>query len=110
MALTRINRGDVYFVRLDPGEGREIRKTRPCVVVSPNELNHHLDTMIVAPMTTRGRIYPWRVRCRFRGRGGAVALDQLRTVDVHRLGKKRGELSKEVVHRALATLQEMFVP
>ena len=66
--------------------------------------------MIVAPMTTRGRIYPWRVRCRFRGRDGAVALDQIRTVDVHRLGKKQGELPNDVVQRALATLQEMFAP
>jgi len=110
MATAPINRGEVYFVRLDPGEGREIRKTRPCVVVSPNELNHHLDTMIVAPMTTRGRLYPWRVRCRFRGRDGSIALDQLRTVDVQRLSKKQGELSAEVVQRALATLQEMFAP
>jgi mRNA interferase MazF len=70
--------------------GSEIKKTRPCVVVSPDELNEHLRTVIVAPMTTGGRAYPWRPRCRFQGRVGFVALDQLRTVDVERLVKSLG--------------------
>jgi mRNA interferase MazF len=87
-----LGRGQVYLVRLDPTLGSEIKKTRPCVIVSPDELNEHLRTVIVAPMTTGGRPYPWRPRCRFQGRAGFVALDQLRTVDVERLGKKLGAL------------------
>lgn len=74
-------RGDVYLVDLDPTRGSEIRKTRPCLVVSPDELNQHLRTVIMAPMTTGGQAYPWRVRCRFRDRAGFIAIDQLRTVD-----------------------------
>jgi mRNA interferase MazF len=76
-----MNRGDVHLVRLDPTLGREIRKTRPCVIVSPDELNLHLRTVIAAPMTTVGRAYPWRIRCRFQNRSGYVVHDQLRTVD-----------------------------
>ena len=84
MAVTRAARarGDVHLVRLDPALGSEIQKTRPCLVVSPNELNAYLRTIVVAPMTTAGRAYPWRVPCRFQRRSGFVALDQLRTVDV----------------------------
>ena len=80
-----LTRGDVHLVILDPTVGSEIRKTRPCVVVSPNELNRHLRTAIVAPLTTGGRAYPWRIPCRFQRRAGFVALDQIRTVDVDRL-------------------------
>jgi mRNA interferase MazF len=98
----------VYLVRLDPALGSEIKKTRPCVVVSPDELNHHLRTIIVAPMTTGGHAYPWRPRCRFRGRAGYVALDQLRTVDADRLLKSLGPLSAEIVRTVLQQLQEMF--
>jgi mRNA interferase MazF len=87
-----IRRGHVFLVRLDPTLGSEIKKTRPCVVVSPDELNEHLRTVIVAPMTTGGRAYPWRPRCRFQGRAGFVALDQLRTVDVERMVKWLGPL------------------
>jgi mRNA interferase MazF len=83
VAVTRAARarGDVHLVRLDPTLGSEMQKTRPCLVVSPDELNEHLRTVIVAPMTTAGRAYPWRVPCRFQRRAGFVALDQLRTVD-----------------------------
>src|SRR5512138_956433 len=83
MALVT-RRGEVHLVRLDPTLGSEIRKTRPCVIVSPDELNAHLQTVIVAPMTTGGRAYPWRIRCRFQQRSGYVVLDQLRTVDRER--------------------------
>ena len=103
-----IGRGRVYLVRLDPTLGSEIKKTRPCVVVSPDELNEHLRTVIVAPMTTGGRAVPWRPRCRFQGRTGFVALDQLRTVDEERLVKRLGELEGETVLAVLAALQEMF--
>jgi mRNA interferase MazF len=103
-----VNRGQVYLVRLDPTLGSEIKKTRPCVVVSPDELNEHLRTVIVAPMTTSGRAYPWRPRCRFQGRAGFVALDQLRIVDVERLVKSFGELECPIVVAVLERLQNMF--
>ena len=103
-----IARGDVHLVRLNPTLGSEIRKTRPCVVISPDELNQHLRTVIVAPMTTGGHSYPWRVACRFQNRSGFVALDQLRTVDSERLAKRLGRLSSATTTEALETLQEMF--
>jgi mRNA interferase MazF len=103
-------RGQVYLVRLDPTLGSEIKKTRPCVVVSPDELNDHLRTVIVAPMTTGGRAYPWRPACRFQDKSGFIALDQLRTVDAERLAKSLGRLDPETVSEVLERLQEMFAP
>ena len=103
-------RGEVYLIDLDPTRGSEIRKTRPCLVVSPDELNHHLRTVIVAPMTTGGQAYPWRVRCRFRGRSGFVAIDQLRTVDSERLVKRLGRVTPGTLAAVFAVLQEMFTP
>jgi mRNA interferase MazF len=103
-----MTRGDVHLVRLDPTLGSEIRKTRPCVIVSPDELNAHIRTVIVAPMTTAGRAYPWRIRCRFQRRSGYVVLDQLRTVDRERLVKRLGALSAETMAEVLRGLQEMF--
>ena len=103
-----MRRGEVHLVRLDPTLGREIKKTRPCVVVSPDELNQHLRTVVVAPMTTGGQAYPWRVGCRFQRRSGFVALDQIRTVDQERLVKRLGELSSETLTEVLHRLQEMF--
>ena len=103
-----ISRGEVYLVGLDPTLGSEIQKTRPCVVVSPNELNAYLRTVIVAPMTTSGRAYPWRVRCRFQRRSGYVVLDQLRTVDRERLVRKLGSLSGSTLVDVLGALQELF--
>ncbi len=110
MAVARapITRGDVHLVRLDPTRGSEIRKTRPCLVISPDELNEHLRTVIVAPMTTGGHAYPWRIACRFQSRSGFVALDQLRTVDSERLVKRVGRLSLATTTAVLKTLQEMF--
>ena len=110
MAVTRatLARGDVHVVGLDPTLGREIKKTRPCVIVSPDELNQHLRTVIVAPLTTGGQAYPWRVACRFQSRSGFVALDQLRTVDSARLVKRLGRLSAATTTEVLDTLQEMF--
>ena len=101
-------RGEVHLVRLDPTLGSEIKKTRPCLVVSPDELNLHLRTAIIAPMTTGGRAYPWRIRCRFQNRSGYVALDQLRTVDQERLVKRLGAISPETLGSVLDSLQEMF--
>ena len=101
-------RGDVHLVRLDPTLGSEIQKTRPCLVVSPDELNAHLRTVIVAPMTTAGRSYPWRVPCRFQRKSGFVALDQLRTVDSERLVRRLGRLEPQSITTILQRLQEMF--
>ena len=110
MVSAPARRGEVFLVNLDPTVGREIRKTRPCVVVSPDELNTHLQTLIVAPMTTGGHAYPFRVRCQFRRKSGYVVLDQLRTVDRARLVRRLGSLSAATQGRVLLTLQEMFAP
>ena len=107
MAVVMV-RGEVHLVRLDPTLGSEIQKTRPCVIVSPDELNAHLRTVIVAPMTTSGRVYPWRIRCRFQNRSGYVVLDQLRTVDRERLVKRLGAISGTTLSELLGGLQEMF--
>ncbi|MBI4246846.1 MAG: type II toxin-antitoxin system PemK/MazF family toxin [Candidatus Rokubacteria bacterium] len=102
------SRFDIYLVRLDPTEGREIRKTRPCLVISPDEMNRHIDTVIVAPMTTKGRPYPTRVPVRFRRRPGQIVLDQIRTVDKARLVKRLGRIDDATAQRVLALLAEMF--
>ena len=103
MAVARraFSRGEVHLVGLG-------RKTRPCLVVSPNELNRHLRTVIVAPMTTAGQAYPWRVPCRLKSRAGFVALDQARTVDGERLVKKLGRLAPSTTTEVHRVLREMF--
>lgn len=103
-------RGEVFLVTLDPTRGREIRKTRPCVVVSPDEINAHLRTVIIAPLTSAQHDYPFRVPCRFAGKAGAVVLDQLRTVDRERLVRHVGRLSPPTVSHVLSALQDMFAP
>ena len=102
------SRGEVYLVELVPTRGSEIRKTRPCLIVSPDELNLHLRTAIVAPMTAGGHAYPFRPSCRFGGKDGRVALDQLRTVDRDRLRKRLGTLTPATLAAVFATLAEMF--
>lgn len=109
MALV-VRRFDVYLVRLDPTEGREIRKTRPCLVLSPDEMNRHIDTVIVAPMTTTSRPYPTRAPVRFRRRMGQIVLDQIRTVDKTRLVKRLGTIDHATANRVLALLAELFAP
>lgn len=104
------SRFDVFLVRLDPTEGREIRKTRPCLVISPDEMNQHIDTVIVAPMTTKGRPYPTRVPVRFKGKSGQIVLDQLRTVDKSRLVKRVGKIGEPTRGLVLALLAELFAP
>ena len=101
-------RFDVYLVNLDPTVGSEIQKTRPCLVVSPDEMNRYIATVIVAPMTTKGRGYPTRVPCRFQGKDGQIVLDQLRTVDKVRLVKLLGRISASTRQAVLAALAEMF--
>ena len=103
-----VRRGEVYLVALNPTRGQEIRKTRPCVVVSPDELNAHLGTFIVAPLTSGGFGYVFRVPCRFDGRSGHVVPDQLRTVDRERLVKRLGSLDADTLTRVLDVLQQMF--
>ena len=104
-----IKRFDIYLVSLDPTVGTEIRKTRPCVIVSPDEMNRHIATVIVAPMTTKGHQYPTRIPCQFEGKDGYIVLDQIRTVDKTRLSKRLGQLSKQTQKPVLAMLAEMFV-
>ena len=103
-----IKRFDIYLVSLDPTVGTEIRKTRPCVIVSPDEMNRHIATVIVAPMTTKGHQYPTRIPCQFEGKDGYIVLDQIRTVDKTRLSKRLGQLSKQTQKAVLAMLAEMF--
>lgn len=105
-----INRFEVYLVNLDPSVGSEIHKTRPCLVVSPDEINHHLRTVIIAPMTTKGRSYPTRVFCRFKKKDGQVVLDQVRTVDQTQLFKKLGRLDSRTSADVLDVLEQMFAP
>jgi mRNA interferase MazF len=105
-----VNRFEVYLVSLDPTVVSEIRKTRPCLVVSPDEINHFLRTIIVAPMSTQGRPYPSRVPCRFQGKTGQVVVDQIRTVDSARLVKRLGRLDRKTAVEVLNVLQEMFAP
>lgn len=105
-----VRRGQVFLVSLDPTLGREIKKARPCVVVSPDELNASFQTFVVAPLTTGSRAYPFRIACRFQGRAGHVVLDQIRTVDRGRLRKRLGRLSPRALERSLLVLQEMFAP
>ena len=110
MVSEAVRRGDVFLVALNPTRGREMRKTRPCVVVSPDELDAHLHTCIVAPLTSASKPYPFRVPCRFEGKQGQVVLDQLRTVDRERMVRRLGRVSPNVESRVLATLQELFAP
>jgi mRNA interferase MazF len=105
-----VNRFEIYLVTRDPTVGSEIRKTRPCLVVSPDEMNHHVRTAIVAPLTTNGQAYPTRVRCRFQGKKGQVVLDQLRPVDRVRLVKRLGRVDKATATKVLEVLAEMFAP
>ena len=106
----RPRRGDVFLVSLDPTRGREIRKTRPCLVVSPDELNRHLSTVLIAPMTTGSHDYPFRVPCTFKKTKGHVVLDQVRAVDTHRLVRRLGRIHERTLSAVLETLQEMFLP
>ena len=109
MAL--VDRFDVFLVNLDPTIGSEIQKTRPALIVSPDEINHNIATVIIAPMTTGGQLYPTRVECEFDGKQGKIVLDQIRTIDKSRLVKKLGQISDSHTQTAvLRVLAEMFAP
>ena len=103
-----IKRFQVYLVNLDPTIGFEIKKTRPCLIISPNEMNRHIGTVIVAPMTTKGRNYPTRVQCTFQEKKGQVVLDQIRAIDKKRLVKKFGTINSKTQDSVLNILQELF--
>ncbi len=103
-----VKRFEVYLVSLDPTVGSEIRKTRPCLIVSPDEMNRHIATVVVAPMTTQGRSYPTRVPVRFQGKDGQIVLDQSRTIDKTRLIKRLGRVRPSTQKAVLAVLAEMF--
>ena len=103
-----IARYDVFLIKLGPTVGTEIRMTRPCLVISPNEMNRYIGTIIVAPMTTKGRSYPTRVPCRFAGKKSEIVLDQIRTVDKSRLTKRLGRIDKRIQQTVAEVLLEMF--
>jgi mRNA interferase MazF len=103
-----VKRFDVYLVNLDPTVGSEIKKTRPCLVISPDEINRHVETVIIAPMTSGGHAYPTRISCRFQEKDGYVGLDQLRVVDKVCLVKRLGRLTVAEQKATLAGLAEMF--
>jgi len=103
-----IKRFDVYLIVPDPTVGSEIQKTRPCLIISPDEMNRHISTVIGAPMTTRGKSYPSRVACKFQGKKGYVVLDQIRTVDKSRLARKLGRIRKDNQQEVLSVIAEMF--
>lgn len=103
-----VKRFDVFLVNLDPTIGSEIKKTRPCVVISPDEMNRYIAAVIIAPMTTKGRTYPTRVACQFQGKDGQIVLDQIRTIDKTRLVKKLGQISQDEQVAVLDILAEIF--
>ena len=105
-----VSRFDVFLVNLDPTVGSEIRKSRPCVVVSPDEMNRHVRTVVVAPLTTSSRPYPSRVPVSFAGKDGQVVIDQLRTVDTVRLAARLGALDAHEAAAVLDVLREFFAP
>jgi mRNA interferase MazF len=103
-----VRRFDVFLVNLDPTVASEIQKTRPCVVISPDDMNRHIATVIIAPMTIQGRTRPTRVVCQFQGKDGQIILDQIRTVDKRRLVKQLGQVSQDAQGAVLSTLAKMF--
>ncbi|MFH0894529.1 MAG: type II toxin-antitoxin system PemK/MazF family toxin [Pseudomonadota bacterium] len=102
------NRFDVYLTNLDPAVGSEIQKTRPCLIISPDEMNKHIRTVIIAPMTTAGKDYPTRVTCTFKKKKGQIVLDQIRTTDKARLVKKLGTIDPETQLKVITILQRLF--
>lgn len=108
MAMVGTYQFDVFLISLDPSQGSEIKKTRPCLVISPDEMNKHLKTLIVAPMTSKRRDYPTRVPVSFDGKDGSIVLDQIRTIDKSRIIKRLGTLDVETTSLVLETLGKMF--
>ena len=105
--MQQISRFQVWLVALNPTKGREINKTRPCLIISPDEMQA-LSTVLVAPMTTKGFDFPCRVACHFKDKSGLILLDQIRAVDKSRLIKKLGTIDKNIQPHICETLQELF--
>ena len=103
-----VNRFDVYLINLDPTVGSEIQKIRPCLIISPDEMNRHIRTVIIAPMTTVGKEYPTRVSCTFKNKNGQIVIDQIRTIDKSRLIKKLGTIDPKAQLEVIAVLQRLF--
>ena len=103
-----VNRFDVVLINLDPTVGSEIKKTRPFLVISPDEMNRHIRTVIIAPMTSSSKDYPTRVSCRFKKKKGQIVLDQIRTVDKARLVKKLGAIDDNAQLEIISVLQKLF--
>jgi mRNA interferase MazF len=103
-----VNRFDVFLVNLDPTMGSEIKKTSPCLVISPDEMNRHIRTIIIAPMTTAGKDYPTRLSCTFKKKMGQIVLDQIRTIDKIRLIKKLGAIDPDTQSEVISVLQRLF--
>jgi mRNA interferase MazF len=103
-----VNRFDVCLINLDPTIGSEIKKIRPCLIISPDEMNHHIRTIIVAPMTTAGKDYPTRIRCTFKKKRGQIILDQIRTIDKTRIIKKLGAIDPKTQMEVISVLQQLF--
>jgi mRNA interferase MazF len=103
-----VNRFDVYLINLDPTVGSEIQKTRPCLIISPDEMNKYIRTVIVAPLTTAGKDYPTRVSCKFKKKKGQIVLDQIRTIDKIRLIKKLGSIDSQTQLEFISVLQRLF--
>jgi mRNA interferase MazF len=103
-----VRRFDVYLINLDPTVGSQIKKTRPCLIISPDEMNRHIRTVIVAPMTSAGKDYPTRVPCKFKKKKGQIVLDQIRKLDKSRLLKKLGTIDSKAQLEVISTLQRLF--
>jgi len=103
-----VHRFDVYLINFDPAVGSEIQKTRPCLIVSPDEMNRYIRTVIVAPLTTAGKDYPTRVSCKFKNKKGQIVLDQIRTIDKARLIKKLGSIDSQTQLNVISVLQRLF--
>ncbi len=101
-------RFEVYLINLDPTIGSEIRKTRPCLIISPDEINNNLNTLIVAPLTSVKKSYPTRVNCKFKNKTGQIVLDQIRTIDKRRLIRKLGDVNVEIQNKVLEILMKIF--
>ena len=104
-----ITQYDVFLVSLDPTIGHEIKKSRPCVVISPDEMNKHISTVIIAPMTTKSHDYPTRIRLKFQKKHGWIVLDQVRTIDKRRLVKRLGNVEKQTIHQIKSVIKEMLI-
>lgn len=104
-----VNQYDIFLINLDPTIGSEMKKTRPCVIISPNEMNYNLNNVIIAPMTSTDKTYPTRVSVEFENKTGSIVLDQIRTVDKARLVKKLGKIDKKTINKIKLVLKEMLV-